>query len=231
MTPETLFEVETSVRIQDDPTSIPASSTDSMSATDLLAVALAGEGKPNSGAYLGAAADRMAGPRGLLSLRNATALELVVETGIPHLRAETIVAAIELGARLDRLERGFKTCISSPGDVDAYLRSRIAHLETENFVALLLDTKNKILASPTISVGTISSTLVHPREVFKPAIRAAASGIIVAHNHPSGNTQPSREDIAVTKRLAEASETLGIELLDHVIIGEGFRSLKEDGHL
>ena len=84
--------------------------------------------------------------------------------------------------------------ISSPEDVDGLLRGRIANLDRENFVAVLLNTKNEVIEFPTISVGTLSASLVHPREVFKPAIRASAAGIVLAHNHPSGKVGPSRED-------------------------------------
>ena len=111
--------------------------------------------------------------------------------------------------------------------MEGLLRGRIANLDRENFVAVLLNTKNEVLDSPTISVGTLSAALVHPREVFKPAIRASAAGVILAHNHPSGNVEPSREDREVTRRLAEAAEIIGIEVLDHVIIGDGHFSLKE----
>ena len=111
------------------------------------------------------------------------------------------------------------------------MRGRIANLDRENFVAVLLNTKNEVVEYPTISVGTLSSSLVHPREVFKPAIRASAAGIVLAHNHPSGKVEPSREDREVTRRLVEASEIIGIEVLDHVILGDGYFSMKEHGML
>jgi DNA repair protein RadC len=109
------------------------------------------------------------------------------------------------------------------------LRGRIANLDRENFVAVLLNTKNEVLECPTISVGTLASSLVHPREVFKPAIRASAAGVVLAHNHPSGKVEPSREDRDVTRRLVEASEIIGIEVLDHVILGDGYFSMQEHG--
>ncbi len=117
--------------------------------------------------------------------------------------------------------------ISSPADVDGLLRGRIANLDRENFVVVLLNTKNEVLESPTVSVGTLSSTLVHPREVFKPAIRASAASVVLAHNHPSGKMEPSREDREVTSRIGEAAKILGIEVLDHVILGDGYFSMKE----
>ena len=121
--------------------------------------------------------------------------------------------------------------ISSPADVDGLLRGRIANLDRENFVAVLLNTKNEVLEFPTISVGTLSASLVHPREVFKPAIRASAAGVVLAHNHPSGKVEPSREDRRVTDRLVEAADIIGIEVLDHVILGDGCFSMKEHGML
>ncbi|MDQ3508505.1 MAG: DNA repair protein RadC, partial [Actinomycetota bacterium] len=124
-----------------------------------------------------------------------------------------------------------KPVISSPADVDGLLRGRIANQDRENFVAVLLNTKNEVIESPTISVGTLSSSLVHPREVFKPAIRASAASVVLSHNHPSGKVEPSREDREVTKRLVEAAEIIGIEVLDHVIIGEEHFSMKEHGML
>jgi DNA repair protein RadC len=88
-----------------------------------------------------------------------------------------------------------------------------------------------VIAYPTISVGTLSASLVHPREVFKPAIRASAAGVVLAHNHPSGRVEPSREDREVTSRLTGAAEIIGIEVLDHVILGDGYFSMKEHGML
>jgi DNA repair protein RadC len=121
--------------------------------------------------------------------------------------------------------------ISSPADVDGLLRGRIANLDRENFVAVLLNTKNEVIGSPTISVGTLSASLVHPREVFKPAIRASAASVVLAHNHPSGRVEPSREDREVTARLSGAAEIIGIEVLDHVILGDGYFSMQEHGML
>jgi len=121
--------------------------------------------------------------------------------------------------------------ISSPADVDRLLRGRIANLDRENFVVVLLNTKNEVIETSTVSVGTLSASLVHPREVFKPAVRASAASVILAHNHPSGKVEPSKEDREVTRRLGEAAAILGIEVLDHIIVGDGYFSLKEHGML
>jgi len=138
---------------------------------------------------------------------------------------------VELGRRIGQVRNPERPVVSSPADVERILRGRIANLDRENFVAMLLNIKNEVVETPTISVGTLSASLVHPREVFKPAIRASAASVILAHNHPSGKVEPSREDREVTVRLAEAAKILGIELLDHVIVGDGHFSMKEHGML
>lgn len=121
--------------------------------------------------------------------------------------------------------------IRSPRDAANIFRDYVGHANREHFVMLVLDTKNQVVGLHTVSIGDLSSSIVHPREVFKIAIALGAASIIVSHNHPSGDTIPSPEDIAVTKRLYEAGELLGIELLDHVIIGGevAFVSLKQKG--
>jgi DNA repair protein RadC len=119
--------------------------------------------------------------------------------------------------------------ISSPEDVDRLLRGRMAHLDRERFVVLLLNAKNAVMETHTVSIGTLTSSLVHPREVFKPAVQASAAGLILAHNHPSGKSAPSREDRDVTRRIARAGKTMGIEVLDHLVIGDAYFSFKEHG--
>ncbi len=163
----------------------------------------------------------------LFGLYNITVHDLVKTHGIGEAKACIILAAVEFGKRLGRVRNPGRPVISSPADVEGLLRGRIANLDRENFVAVLLNTKNEVLEVPTVSVGTLSASLVHPREVFKPAIRASAASVILAHNHPSGKVQPSREDKEVTRRLCEASEIIGIDVLDHVILGDGFFSMKE----
>ena len=168
---------------------------------------------------------------GLHGLYDVSVHELTQVNGIGEAKACIILAAVELGRRIGQVRNPGRPVISSPADVDRLLRGRIANLDRENFVAVLLNTKNEVIGTPLISVGTLSSALVHPREVFKPAIRASAAGVILAHNHPSGKTEASREDREVTKRLAGAAEILGIEVLDHVIVGDGHFSMKEHGML
>ena len=157
--------------------------------------------------------------------------ELTEKNGIGEAKACVILAAVELGRRIGQVRNPGRPMISSPTDVDRLLRGRITNLDRENFVVVLLNIKNEVIGAPTVSVGTLSTSLVHPREVFKPAIRASAASVILAHNHPSGKVEPSREDREVTRRLREAAGILEIEVLDHVIMGDGYYSMKEHGML
>lgn len=119
--------------------------------------------------------------------------------------------------------------IKSPEDVISLAESYMAGLDRENFVILMLDNKNKLIGINTVSVGSLNTTTVHPREAFKPALLANSAAIILVHNHPSGDPTPSREDIETTKRLHEAGEILGIKVLDHIVIGDYSLSLKAKG--
>ncbi len=168
---------------------------------------------------------------GLHGLYDVSVHELTEVNGIGEAKACIILAAVELGRRIGQVRNPGRPVVSSPADVDRLLRGRIANLDRENFVVVLLNTKNEVIETPLVSVGTLSASLVHPREVFKPAIRASAASVILAHNHPSGKVEPSREDREVTRRLGQAAEVLGIEVLDHVIVGDGFFSMKEHGML
>jgi DNA repair protein RadC len=168
---------------------------------------------------------------GLHGLYDVSIHELTQVNGIGEAKACIILAAVELGRRIGRVRNPGRPVISSPADVNRILRGRIANLDRENFVVVLLNTKNEVIETSTVSVGTLSTSLVHPREVFKPAIRASAASVILAHNHPSGKVEPSKEDREVTRRLGEAAGILGIEVLDHVIVGDGYFSLKEHGML
>lgn len=119
--------------------------------------------------------------------------------------------------------------VGCPDDAAEILAKYLKGTDRENFVVLMLDIKNKVLGINTVSVGSLTATVVHPREVFKPAILMNAAGIILGHNHPSGDVGPSKEDIATTKKMVEAGKLLDIPVLDHVIVGDGFTSLREEG--
>jgi DNA repair protein RadC len=116
--------------------------------------------------------------------------------------------------------------IQSPADACDILRAFIGASDREHFAILLLDTRNRAIGINTVSVGHLNASVVHPREVFKPAILSSAAGLILGHNHPSGDPDPSQEDIALTHRLKQAGELLGIPVLDHIVLGDpGFASL------
>lgn len=169
---------------------------------------------------------------GLKGVANATVEELGRVKGIGPVKAVQIAAAVELGKRLALFSGSDKPIIRSPTDVANLLMPELRDVSKEHFKSLLLGTKNQVLKVVTVSVGILDSSLVHPREVFKDAIAISAAAIIVAHNHPSGDPTPSAEDRRVTQRLAEAGELLGIDLLDHVILGDNrWTSLKEAGVL
>lgn len=119
--------------------------------------------------------------------------------------------------------------LSNPQAVYNFLKEKIGNETKEHFVMLGMNNKNMVLVYNVVSVGTISESIVHPREVFFPAISALCSGIVVAHNHPSGVTYPSDQDVTTTRRLVEAGKILGIPVLDHIIIGNGYFSMKENG--
>jgi len=124
-----------------------------------------------------------------------------------------------------------KSSVERPADALKLLKQGLAWEDREIFAAAILDARNQLIGINTVSVGTLNSSMVHPREVFRPAILMGAASIILAHNHPTGDPSPSREDIELTKRFRDAGEILGIEVLDHLIIADTtFRSLKESGH-
>jgi DNA repair protein RadC len=157
--------------------------------------------------------------------------ELQKIKGIGRVKAIELHAAFELGRRVAQSERKGTASIRLPRDVAELMMPEMRHLTQEHFICLYLNTKNRIIAKQTIFVGSLDASIVHPREVFKGAIKRSSASIICLHNHPSGDPSPSREDIAITKTLREAGELVGISLLDHVIIGDGrYYSMKEHGH-
>jgi DNA repair protein RadC len=157
--------------------------------------------------------------------------ELSKIKGIGIAKAAKIKASFELANRLDGYtETGGKTVIKNPEDIAGVVRGKLRGKKKEHFLALLLDTRNQVLKVAEISIGSLDSSIVHPREVFKEAIAASAAAVIFAHNHPSGDCTPSTDDIELTKRLAQAGQIIGIEVLDHIIIGDrNHLSLKNKG--
>lgn len=169
---------------------------------------------------------------GLAGLGSATAEDIEQVKGIGDAKATTILAAIELGRRVAFLANGEKPVIRSPEDVAALLLPRFRYETREHFLAVLLSTKNHVMKTAVISVGSLNASIVHPRELFREAINAHCASVILAHNHPSGDPTPSPEDISLSRKMREAGQLLDIPVLDHVILGDGnFVSLKEKGML
>jgi DNA repair protein RadC len=201
-----------------------------VSTAELLAIQLR-TGTPERSA-LGLAELLLSQFDGLRGVANASIEELSRIKGVGPVKAVQIAAALELGRRLSALSDAERPVIHSPQDVANLLMGELRDAKKEHLKSLLLDTKNRVQKVLTVSVGILDSSLVHPREVFKDAIAASAASIIVVHNHPSGDPTPSAEDRRITRRLAEAGQILGIDLLDHIILGDNrWISLKEKGFL
>lgn len=203
---------------------------EALSDAELLALLLrtgaAGEG------VIDAAADLLRARGGLTGLARSIAPELLRSRGVGPAKAASLLAAFELGRRIAgrRLREG--TTFRDPADVFAHFHPRLRDASQERFAIVLLDGRHRVLREEVISLGTLTASLVHPREVFRPALRACAAGLILVHNHPSGDPSPSAEDREVTERLAAAGELLGVRVLDHVIVAErGYCSLREEGLL
>ncbi len=151
--------------------------------------------------------------------------------GVGPGKAAQILAGVELGRRVIGSQRKPRASLSSAKDASDYLSAILKGLSKEHFVVLYLDAKNKLLGRERVSVGTLDSAHAHPREVFGEAVAAHAKSVIVAHNHPSGDPTPSKDDKEITRRLQAAGKVLGIELLDHIIVGnEKCVSMREEGH-
>jgi len=173
----------------------------------------------------------------LSALSRSSIAELQKIHGIGREKAKILKAALEIGRRLVQENVGENPRIASPEEAAAVLRERARSLDREVFWVLLLDTKSRLMAPPCeVSKGTLNSSLVHPREIFKPAIQHSAASVILAHNHPSGDPSPSAQDIRITKKLIEAGRTMEIKVLDHLIMGRktrdganDFLSLRESG--
>ncbi len=202
---------------------------DALSAQEILALIL---GRGIAGESVMVTAQRLLSQFGnLKGIANASVEELSQVKGIGVAKASQIKAAFELANRLEGYaEAGEKPLVKTPEDVLNLVRSRLKSKKKEYFLALLLNTRNQLIKVAEISVGSLDSSIVHPREVFKEAISASAASVIFAHNHPSGDPTASEDDIKLTKRLVEAGEIVGIEVLDHIIIGDkNYLSLKREG--
>ncbi len=176
---------------------------------------------------LAIAADLVRSSGGVAAVSRASLHELVQITGIGAARAARIAAAFELGRRAMEAEQ-CGGILGAPEDVFRILSPRLAGLQQEVFLALGIDVRNRLLDVVEIARGTVLGVEVHPREVFRPLVRMAAAGAILAHNHPSGDPTPSDADVELTQRMAAVGDLLGIPVVDHVVIGRaGFRSIAE----
>lgn len=166
--------------------------------------------------------------RGIAYLADVSLEELMEVKGIGESKACQILATIEIGKRLNRVGPQDKVKVSSPIVLVNLLMDEMRYLCKEHFKIAILDTKNQILAIENISIGTLNASIVHPRDVFKISIKRNANSIILIHNHPSGDPNPSNEDISITNRLIDAGNLIGIKVLDHIIIGDNkYISFKE----
>lgn len=203
---------------------------EALSHAELLAILLRTGTQRQSAIHLAGALLKQCGS--LRNLMDMSMEELTAIRGIGPAKAVQLRAGIELGRRISRSSPADTVTVRRPQDAADYVMDELRYLKKEHFVCLFLNTKNHIIARETLSVGTLNASLVHPREVFRAAIQRSSASIICAHNHPSGDPTPSPEDISLTKRLAEAGQLVGIEVLDHLVIGDGkYISLKEQGFL
>lgn len=197
-----------------------------LSNTELLAI-LIGTGTRRESAMRLAERIIAKEEEGLHFLGSAIPQELSDIPGMGEAKSCQIVAAIELGKRMASRPKNNRIHVESPEDIASVFMEEMRYLKKESFKVLLLNTKNEILSVEDISTGNINSSIVDPREVFNPAVRKSAACVVLIHNHPSGNPDPSDADVKVTERLKKAGELLDIKVIDHIVIGDGkFESLK-----
>jgi DNA repair protein RadC len=169
---------------------------------------------------------------GLHALAGRSLGELERTRGLGRAKAARVLAALELGGRLASQGGGSTPALQSPQEAARYLLPRYSARPVETFGLLALDARHRLRREAVISVGCLTASLVHPREVFQEAVVSRAAALVLFHNHPSGDPEPSAEDLALTRRLAAAGTLMGIEILDHLVLGAGrFVSLKERGQL
>jgi len=201
--------------------------SNSLSTAELLAIILRtgtdGENAVNMAGRL------LARYGGLEGIAGASPQQLSQERGIGQAKAAQIKAALELGKRLMLSSLEERPQITSPEDAAALLMGEMSFLEQEHLKAILLDTKHRVIAITTVAVGSLNTARLRLGDLFRDAVKDNAAAIIVAHNHPSGDPTPSREDIKITREIIEGGNLLGIKVLDHLVIGkQRFRSLKEE---
>jgi len=196
--------------------------------TELLALVLGAGRATDAGTRLAERVLETAG--GLARLERLGRLDGTALAGFWPRRAALLRAALELGRRAQALPLGIGSPVRDAESVWAHFRGRLPQLDREAFYVLLLDGKNRVQAEVRVSEGSLTAALVHPREVFAPAIRDGAAAVVLVHNHPSGDPTPSAEDVALTERLRQVGDLVGVRILDHVVIGRGrWTSMAESG--
>ncbi|TCL70951.1 DNA replication and repair protein RadC [Hydrogenispora ethanolica] len=201
-----------------------------LAAAELIAIILR-TGSANRTA-INVAEELIATYKDLRGLAKASVAEIAHCHGIGPAKAVQLKAAFELGRRVLTSNPVQQPAIRNPQDIFDLLKASFQDLDREHFKVVHLNTKNQVLKIETTAIGILSSSPVHPREVFKEAVKMSSAGVVLAHNHPSGDPTPSKDDLLLTSRLREAGEILGISVIDHVIFGDNrYISLKERGHL
>jgi len=201
---------------------------DSLATSELLAIILRTGSAEQS--VLNLATSLLARNGGLGGLARLSFADLVREKGVGEAKAAELLATFQLAVRLNSLQPGERAYVRSPGDVYALLGGEMGLLDQEHLRVILLNTRNQVLGVSEVYKGNVSSSLVRVAEVFREAIRQNAPSLIVVHNHPSGDPSPSPDDVVLTKQAVEAGKLLGIDLLDHIVIGDHrHASLKQLG--
>jgi DNA repair protein RadC len=195
------------------------SGVESLTDAELVALVLRTGARGRSAVELGRAL--LLRHRGLSGLAAASVTELSAFSGVGRVRASALHAAVALGRRADALRLPTRSPISGSEDIYRHFHDRLSALDQERFYVVLVDGKGRMQKDVRVSEGTLTASLVHPREVFRCAIRDAAASLILVHNHPSGDPTPSPEDLALTDRLVEAGRLVGVPVLDHIVIGAG----------
>jgi len=203
---------------------------DRLANKELLAILLRTGNRRESALAL---AERLLSHFGSLPELATTSYEdLLRVNGIGPAKATDIIAAFELARRLGESRMEFHGVVNSPKDAAQLVIRELSLADKEHFMIIMLNTKHRVIAKKVISIGHLQASLVHPREMFKEAIRRSSAAVILVHNHPSGDLTPSRDDIATTERLREVGDMLGIDVLDHIIVGDNrYLSFREQGLL
>ena len=197
---------------------------------ELVALVL-GSGRPRVGA-LGVANELLRAQGGLHGLVRSTSDDLARVAGIGAAKAAQLIAALELGRRTLGHAPSARVQLRTPRDAAAYLLPAFGSRPVEHFGVVLLDTKHRVLRTTVVAVGTLNTTVVQPRDVFREAVLGAAASVVVFHNHPSGDPSPSPDDVELTARLAAAGTLMGIDMVDHIVLGDTrYCSFKEMGRL